>query len=83
MKKCLTVWQKGVSKMAERDTRKAQEDKLYDLMQINFSRDENKRLSHEQIDPALQHMLARAKNGMTSDEIDAVEKRVKEAMGIK
>jgi len=69
--------------MAERDTRKAQEDWLYDLQQLNYSRDENNRLLLEKVETLLQIMIGRAKNGMSNDEIDAVEKRVKEAMGIK
>jgi len=60
--------------MAERDTRKVQEDSLFDLLQLNHYRGKNNPLT-----PMLLVMVARAKNGMTQDEVDAVYKRVAES----
>jgi len=70
--------------MAERDTRKSQEDVLFDLMQLYYStRDENGKISPEKIEMQLDVMINRAQNGMSNDEVDAVEKRVKSAFKVK
>jgi hypothetical protein len=61
--------------MADRDTRKAQEDRLFDLVYLDYSRGESKVLA-----PELRLMINRAKNGMAPDEIDAVYKRVKDSL---